>query len=107
MQDFLEFKRFITPDVLIACYSCGAVLMPLLLWLTRGWLLRRLGLLETRKRLIERLGRRNRLLLTLAMIAVFLAMELAWRMMFETMIAYFQMRDYLQMLSTQAGFAPF
>ena len=106
MQDFLEFKRFITPDVLIVCYYCGAVLTPLLLWLMRDKLLRRLGLLETRKQLLERLGRRNRVLLTLAMVAMFLAMELAWRMMFETMIAYFQMRDYLQILSSQPAFSP-
>ncbi len=103
MWDVLTFDHFITPDVLRIAYYLGAVAMPLALWAMRAWLLRRIGLLadldSQRQQLFASLSQRNRILVVASMILLFLFMELAWRVMFEAMIGYFQMHDYLQILA--------
>lgn len=104
MWDLLTFDRFITPDVLRIAYYLGAVAMPLALWAFRSYLLRRIGPLaeldSQRQQLFASLSQRNKILVVTSMILLFLFMELAWRMMFEAMIGYFQMHDYLQILSS-------
>ncbi len=87
MMDFLTFKSFITPEVLVACYYVGVLLMPLLavyLWKKLGPLLKSA---ESRSKQIA------------GTIALVLMLEMFWRMMFETMIAYFQMRAALLALT--------
>ena len=111
MWDILVFDRFITPTVLIVAYYMGAILMPFALWLARHYLLRRIALLARldlqRQALFASLSRRNRVLLTAALVLIFLFMELGWRMLFEAMIGYFQMHDDLHaLLSNPSGPAP-
>ena len=87
MMDFLTFKRFITPEVLVACYYVGVVFVPILavyLWKKLGPLLKSA---ENRGKQIA------------GTVALVLMLELFWRMMFETMIAYFQMRAALLALA--------
>lgn len=105
MRDFLTFQTFITPDVLFVCYYAGAVLMPVMAVLVWHWLRRRYPVLsalwasgvDASERLLT--GRQRAAILAAAAIMFILA-EIAWRMMFETMIAYFQMRDALMALGT-------
>jgi len=103
MNDFLSFNHFISPGVLIVTYYMGAVLMPLLLWLSRHYLINKISLFsdldEIRQRIFSSLGTRNEILFITAFIMMFFFMELMWRMMFEAMIGYFQMHDYLQYLT--------
>ncbi|ADV45827.1 DUF4282 domain-containing protein [Nitratifractor salsuginis] len=99
MHDVLAFNHFITQDVLIVFYYIGAILMPLLMWLGRGWIVRNIAFAkrwdERLKRLNTSLSKRGKITTILAVIGFFLCMELCWRMVFEAMIGYFDMHDYL------------
>ncbi|HEB56610.1 MAG TPA: DUF4282 domain-containing protein [Gammaproteobacteria bacterium] len=103
MKSFLSFNHFISPSVLIIAYYMGAVLMPLFLWLSRHYLMNKISLFsdfdEIRQQLFSALSTRNKILFITVFIMMFFFMELMWRMMFEVMIGYFQMHDYLQDLT--------
>ena len=105
MLNFLSFDTFITKYILIGCYYCGAVLMPIFLWISRDKICSKFQVcINFQNRVLaefKELPLKDRLILIIFFISIFLMMELAWRMMFETMIAYFQMRDYLYMISHQ------
>ncbi len=87
MMDFLTFKSFITPEVLVACYYMGVLIMPVL----AVYLWKKLGPLLT--------STENRSQQIAATVALVFMLELFWRMMFEAMIAYFQMRAALVALA--------
>jgi hypothetical protein len=99
MSDFLAFNRFITQDVLIVCYYIGAVLMPPLLWFGRRWIVEHVGVAKRWDQAIRNLyasfSVRGKIAAVLAIAGLFLCMELCWRMLFEAMIGYFDMHDYL------------
>jgi len=101
--DLLTFKHFIAAEVLMGCYYIGALFIPLLLYFGRRSLIRHSTIVQkfaTRCREgFTSLRLRNRLLLMLSFILLFSAMEIVWRMMFEMMIGYFQMHDYLQQIA--------
>ena len=86
MQEFLTFERFITQDVLIFMYYIGVLFLPLVLWKYKKKTLQLISKTENSKLMI--------------IFFVFLALELMWRMMFEAMIGYFDMHNYLQEIST-------
>jgi len=90
MWEFLTFKTFITPYVLIVFYYLGVIFLPLLSWVYR----KKIAILYNAYQ------SKNRLSVVLVLITFFLMMQLIWRMMFETIIGYFDMHNYLQMLST-------
>jgi len=100
MRDFLTFKSFITGELLILFYYIGAVAVPILLWMLRNYLARKFSLFQKlqsmQKQFYTTLSNKDRMIYVLIIFCLFLSMEIMWRMMFETMIAYFQMRDYLQ-----------
>jgi len=48
------------------------------------------------KQFYTTLSNKDRIIFVLIIFCLFLSIEIMWRMMFETMIAYFQMRDYLR-----------
>ena len=106
LLDFLSFKRFIAADILICCYYVGAVLIPILLYAARRTLIEKVSLVrsisEFLKNLSASLDPKNRLYLTILFLMMFLAIEVMWRMMFEMMIGYFQMHDYLQQIAAQS-----
>lgn len=100
LADFLSFRLFISEYALVVFYYLGAVVMPLLalammVYLGRRfpqlwWLGRRSGELAR-----QHLPWRYRLALVLAFVCAFLLGELFWRMMFEYLIAFLQIRDAL------------
>lgn len=99
-MDFLTFKSFISTEALIIFYYLGAVIMPIGIWLLFSWLLRKYKLLdaayENGKKLIwGSLSSKQKTKLIVFFIISFLFMELFWRMLFEFLIAYMQMRDAL------------
>ena len=78
--------------------------MPIGIWLLLTWLLHKYRLLnmayENRKEIIwKSLNRKQQTKLIAFFVTTFLFMELFWRMFFEFLIAYMQMRDAL--LQTQ------
>ena len=103
MIDFLTFDTFITKYILIMCYYCGAVLIPVIFWISKDKICSKFQIcIDFQDRLskgVKELPLRDRVYIIIFGIFIFLMMELAWRMMFETMIAYFQMRDYLHTIS--------
>jgi hypothetical protein len=100
IRDFLTFRIHVTPAVLLITYYIGAVLIPLLVYdLSRRF----------HQRLVQKewgvadgyragvLARRGRVVLYAATALVL--SELAWRMMFEFFLAYFQMHEALTGMS--------
>ncbi|WP_300368300.1 DUF4282 domain-containing protein [Hydrogenimonas sp.] len=102
MLDFLTFERFIAQDVLILFYYTGAAVMPLFLWYLRHYLIRRLPWCRSAdarlKEFYGGLETGHKVATILFFLGIFFSMEVIWRMMFETMIGYFQMHDALRQL---------
>jgi len=103
-MDFLTFKTFISTEVLIIFYYLGALILPIGLWLLLNWLVSKYKLLNTayengKELLWKSLNRRQKIKFVAFFVTSFLFMELLWRMFFEFLIAYMQMRDAL--LQTQ------
>ena len=102
--DFLTFKHFIAADILIVCYYMGAILMPILLYKSRKYLIENVQIIRTLNDFFldtfSSLDSKNRRYTKILFVLMFLAMELMWRMMFEMMIGYFQMHNYLQQMSS-------
>jgi hypothetical protein len=90
-NDFLTFKTFISLDVLIIMYYLGALGVPITIWLLARWLKDKFC---TPKEKAESKGSLQTKLIFI-FLAIFIAMEIFWRVMFEFLIAYFQMRDVL------------
>ncbi len=84
MYDFLTFKTFITPTILIFIYYIGAMVIPLILYLNK-------------KRLSNRLNINIKLhwKLQIVLAVIFLMLETMWRMGFEMLIGYFQIHNAL------------
>ncbi|WP_200387374.1 DUF4282 domain-containing protein [Thiocapsa imhoffii] len=99
-MDLLTFETLISIPVLIAFYYLGAVVMPVGAWILSLILIRRVALArqaaETGLELFKTaLPWRWRLLMILLFGGLFLFMELMWRLMFEYLIAFMQIRDAL------------
>ncbi|MCF6190790.1 MAG: DUF4282 domain-containing protein [Cocleimonas sp.] len=99
-MDFLTFKEFISIPVLIAFYYSGAVVFPFFMWFFSAWLIKKyklIGAVHTKgKEMVWRaLSTKQKFMLTSAFLLVLLFMELFWRMLFEYLIAFMQMRDAL------------
>ena len=100
MMNFLTFKSFISTEVLIVFYYLGALILPGGIWLLLAWLIRKYKLFNTayesgKEMIWKSLNRKNKARLVAFFIILFLFMELFWRMLFEFLIAYMQMRDAL------------
>jgi len=99
MLEFLSFHTFVARDILIFFYYIGAIIIPLALYFLRGYYLQKFSFLVKVdagvKELYGSLSLKNRLIVIGVSVMMFIFMELFWRMMFETMIAYFNMHDYL------------
>ncbi len=118
--DFFAFRTFIAPGVLYITYYLGAVSIPVFAWLFARQARQRA--LEVRARAQELAGRAQAVAgqatkgkaaaaaawvgdtrLGLAewarvagvALATFILMEIGWRMLFEFLLAYFQMREAL------------
>jgi len=93
MWDFLTFNSFITQDILIFIYYIGAVVFPVVLWQKTDPILGKFSFIK--------ISDENRFNMYLSVLVLFLVMELCWRMMFEVMIGYFDMHDYLYQITQQ------
>lgn len=99
-MDFLSFRAFISIPVLIGFYYMGALLMPLFMWFFSTWLMKKFKILgdlhrSGKEKLWSLLSTKQKLIFVSMFIMSFLFMQLFWRMMFEFLIAYMQMRDAL------------
>lgn len=99
-MDFLTFKEFISIEVLILFYYLGALICPIIGWLLFSWLIRKYPLLYTisskgKQLTWGLLSSKKKIMLIALFISLFLFIELIWRMMFEFLIAYIQIRDAL------------
>jgi len=103
MNDFLNFNTFIAQDVLIFFYYVGAVIMPVILWLSRDYLLKKVSLFNFintfLKEFFESLSLKNKTITIIGFVMMFVCLELCWRMIFEAMIGYFDMHNYLYEIS--------
>ena len=104
--DFLNFKFFISPYVLIAFYYIGAIAAPVASWFIASRIIRKYSvasdLYESGKSTFNNITRsKDRMLLYALFILFFIFMEIMWRMMFEFLIAYLQMREALMGLVNQ------
>ena len=99
-MDFLTFKDFISIPVLIGFYYMGAVVMPIFMWFFSTWLIKKFRLFAEihntgKDKVWGSLTTKQKILFVAAFAMAFLFMELFWRMLFEFLIAYMQMRDAL------------
>ena len=99
-MDFLTFKSFISIEALIVFYYIGALILPIGLWLVLIWLMRKYKLLNTAyknsKEIIwNLLNTKQKIKFVVFFVIAFLFMQLFWRMLFEFLIAYMQIRDAL------------
>ncbi len=93
MWDFLTFNSFITQNILILFYYLGAVVFPVILWLKKDPILSKISFIK--------ISDKNKTTIYLTLLVLLLLMELCWRMMFEVMIGYFDMHNYLYQISQQ------
>ncbi len=103
MVDFLTFKSFISIEALIVFYYIGALILPIALWFVLIWLVRKYKLLNTAyknsKEIIwNLLNTKQKIKLIALFLIAFLFMQLFWRMLFEFLIAYMQIRDALLLI---------
>ena len=100
MTDFLTFKKFISIDILILSYYIGAIVIPIAMWLSKDYLQRKFKILDRFNSFLVKLfgtiSLKKRVLSIALFIAIFISMQIAWRMCFEAMIGYFQIIEALK-----------
>ena len=104
LMEFLTFRRFVSFPVLLVWYYLGALGIPLLSWYVairikrKYWIVSEAG--EMGQQLIrEHLRPRDQAALIALILFLFLSMETMWRVLFEYLIGYLQMRDALMSLT--------
>ena len=100
MTDFLTFKSFISPSILIVFYYMGVFTLPLIIWKFSTRITSQFRLLNTLyekgQRLVWKiLSTKQRLIVVFVFLSMLIMMEIIWRMMFEFLIAYMQIREAL------------
>jgi len=99
-MDFLTFKNSISIPVLIVFYYIGAIVFPFFMWIFSRWLMKKYALLgdahsKGKEIFLSVLSAKQKLILVVIFIVTFIFMELFWRMLFEYLIAFMQMRNAL------------
>ena len=103
--DFLTFRSFISPHVLVVCYYIVALGVPVGSWFFARRIKRKYWVVsdiyESSKTTIFNITRtKDRMLFYVLFALLFFCMEIMWRMIFEFLIAYLQMREALLELAT-------
>lgn len=98
--DFLSFKFFISPIVLVVFYYIGALGVPVSSWIFTMWVKRKYwvasDIYESGKNVIVNItSKKDRVRFAIVFTLIFIFLEIIWRMIFEFLIAYLQMRDAL------------
>ena len=91
-MEFFTFDAFISVPTLITAYYVGVIFIPLLAFLNREVSVKWVRFLDEKTGLSK-----WKLLFVFAFL--FVCFQIAWRMMFEMMIGYFQMHEYLRQLA--------
>ena len=100
MWDILTFNKFITQDILILFYYVGVITLPAILFLSREYLIQNISLLKKLDDKIQSsLNLKEKTIMLVSFITLLIFVELGWRMIFEMMIGYFDMHDYLYEIS--------
>ena len=99
-MDYLIFKRFISIEALIIFYYIGAIILPVALSLFIRLLIKKYELINEpylmgKEFLWKLLNNKQKVKLTGLFILFFIFAQLFWRMLFEFLIAFIQMRDAL------------
>jgi len=107
--DFLNFRIFISPYILLICYYLGAIGLPIMGWLFMLWIKRKFWVAskiydKSKELSKEYIPLKIRISFFLLFLLFFISMEIVWRMMFEFLIAYLQMWDALMELSSPHSF---
>jgi len=103
MYDYLVFNKFIAQDILIVSYYFGVIVMPILFWYLRSYFIKKVLYIHEVERSVgsyySKLSSSDKRKVWFVIIALFVCMQLCWRMMFEMMVGYFDMHDYLYEIS--------
>lgn len=109
--DFATLRFFITPYLLVLAYWVGAFIVPLLAGLITAWIVSKVknndtsaASIESAQQWVNNLpyARTLKLGLGALFIGIFLFMELAWRLLFEFLIALFHIHDALMAIAKNA-----
>ncbi|MCF6207264.1 MAG: DUF4282 domain-containing protein [Sulfurovum sp.] len=98
MIDFLTFKTFITPSLLVLMYVMGAVVIPFVSYYVGKWLLTRY-FSKQKEQFYAVTTIKQRIWLLMLFVGCFVCMEIMWRVMMEFFVAYFDMHEALMKLS--------
>jgi len=98
MQDFLTFKTFITPTLLILFYYVGAIIIPFVSFMIARWI-KSNYFKDVGSEIKKSLSRKQYFYILSIALLCFFCMELFWRVIFEFFIAYFDMHDALMKLN--------
>ena len=97
MVDFLTFKTFITPSLLVIMYIGGALVMPVVSYYLAKWIVTHY-LSKQKEIFFSATTPKQRLIILVMFLGCFLCMEIMWRIMFEFVVAYFDMHAALMIL---------
>lgn len=99
-MDYFTFKNFISIEALIVFYYIGAILLPIAIWLYATPLIKKYKLINQQyikgKHFLWKLmGKKQKIKLIGFFIPLFIFMQLLWRIFFEFLIAFMQIREAL------------
>ena len=98
MIDFLTFKTFISPTLLLVMYYFGAMVIPLASYSLAKWI-NSSYFNDISSEIKKSLSTKQRQVILIIALFCFLCIEILWRVMFEFFIAYFDMHDALMQLN--------
>ena len=89
-NDFLNFKTFVSPYMLFTFYYLGAIVAPITAYIFAK------KIYKYPKEIISKtMTSQYKVKIIILSIGMFIFMEILWRMMFEFLLAFLQMRDAL------------
>lgn len=99
-MDFLDFDIFVSMDILKVLYFTGALVLPVFMWMFLQKTHRKFPALASFPFSDDDTvgGRRSRLLRWMFFALFFIGAEVLWRIVFEYLIAYLQIREILMEL---------
>lgn len=104
LMDFITLRFFVTPYLIVLAYWIGAFVVPLLAALITAWLANKAKNSDISATHIESLqkwintlpyARATKWAIGAIFMLIFLFLELAWRILFEILIALFHIHDAL------------
>ncbi|WP_457746647.1 DUF4282 domain-containing protein [Sulfurimonas sp.] len=105
MWNILTFNTFVAQDVLLVFYYVCALFVPIIIWKLRFYAVKKFSLSKSIddgiKNFYTSLDTQQRFIVLTVFIIIFFCMELCLRMIFEAMIGYFDMHDYLYEISQE------